>query len=118
MARKVNSYGKTWHVWNAGAHGAPGDELPLGEPHLAWSFNRDGEADPALVKARDERLGVRTDETREKRRDLVSAARPQCGVDALRDRFGGETKPVPGVSQRSDGCPSDAAPSAAAPAHP
>jgi hypothetical protein len=30
MKKKMNSYGKTWHVWNTGANGKEGDSLPLG----------------------------------------------------------------------------------------
>ena len=46
MRDKMNSYGKTWHTWNT-SHGAvAGDPLPLGEPVLAWSFSRFGEANP------------------------------------------------------------------------
>ena len=31
MKGKMNSYGKTWHVWNTGFYkGKPGDMLPLG----------------------------------------------------------------------------------------
>jgi hypothetical protein len=40
MGGKMNSYGKTWHVCPTDQ----GQKLPLGEPVLAWSFNRDGEA--------------------------------------------------------------------------
>jgi hypothetical protein len=105
MAAKMNSYGKTWHVWKIGAHGEKGDELPLGEPHLAWSFNRDGEAKPGLVSARDEKLGVDTQEKRESRQDLVARAKPQCGVDVLRERFAGATSPLEGVRTRESGCP-------------
>ena len=50
MRDKVNSYGKTWHVWHTGAFGIPGDALPMGEPRLAWSFNRDGEIIPGLPR--------------------------------------------------------------------
>jgi hypothetical protein len=105
MARKINSYGKTWHVWRSGMQGEPGDELPFGEPHLAWSFNRDGEAKEGLVAARDERLGVNTAEVRKRRQDLVATAKPQCGVDALRERFPGETYAITGVTARHEGCP-------------
>ena len=105
MADKIDSYGKTWHVWKIGMHEHEGDELPLGEPHLAWSFNRDGEAKPGLVAARDEKLGVDTQEKRKSRQDLVARAKPQCGVDALRGRFAGETTPIEGVRQRESGCP-------------
>lgn len=92
MASKMNSYGKTWHVWDAAA-----DVLPLGPPHLAWSFNRDGEAQPGLVEARDRRMGIDTTARRRARDDLRPLAHPQEGVDALRGRFGRPTQPIPGV---------------------
>ena len=44
MKNLVSTYGKTWHTWDT-SHGSGADaSLPLGEPRLAWSFNRDGEA--------------------------------------------------------------------------
>ena len=46
MGGKMNSYGKTWHVCPTDQ----GQKLPLGEPVLAWSFNRDGEAKAGLVE--------------------------------------------------------------------
>ena len=51
MRGKMNSYGKTWHVWNTGAADRPADALPMGPPILAWSFNRDGEARPGQQPA-------------------------------------------------------------------
>ncbi|RIK89516.1 MAG: DUF1264 domain-containing protein [Proteobacteria bacterium] len=99
MDAKMNSYGKTWHVWMSG------DEMPFGDPHLAWSFNRDGEARPELARERDRKYEVNSGEIREKRQDLVSKARPQCGVGALAGKFTGELKPIPGVEQRQEGCP-------------
>ena len=101
MKGKVNSYGKTWHTWSVepGAQGAA--SLPLGEPMLAWSFNRDGEALPGLVEDRDRRMGVSTAERREARQDLVPLARPQEGVDALKDAFPGPTSPIPGVVDKA-----------------
>lgn len=99
MRGKLNSYGKTWHVWNTG----PGaDKVPLGEPRLAWSFNRDGEAKPELVEERDKSLGLNTQETREKRRELQSGARPQMGVNALHGKFPGPTQPLEGVTDQQD----------------
>lgn len=101
MQGKMNSYGKTWHVWNTGSHGMDdADRLPLGEPRLAWSFNRDGEARPGLVQSMEARVGVDTKETRKKRQKLVPLADPQEGVDALEGEFGRETTPVPGVVQK------------------
>ena len=61
-----------------------------------WSFNRDGECDPALEADREEALGLNTAETRERRRDLTESAHPQRGVDLLEDDFTGTT-PLDGV---------------------
>jgi hypothetical protein len=77
LATKMNSYGKTWHVWNTGHFGKnDADRLPLGDPELAWSFNRDGEALPGLVQRMEERVGVDVDENRKDRRDLTPEANP------------------------------------------
>jgi hypothetical protein len=113
MRGKMNSYGKTWHLWNSGSQEMRGDELPLGPPMLAWSFNRDGEAEPGLVERRDERLNIDSTEMREKRADLVELARPQMGVDAIRDQFPNAAPNMPGVS---DSAPSAQQPGANEPA--
>jgi hypothetical protein len=97
MQGKMNSYGKTWHVWNTGSFDQPGDELPLGEPMLAWSFNRDGEARPGLVEQRDERMGVDSAAKRRERQELVSLASPQSGVDDLAGAFPRDTQELAGV---------------------
>lgn len=99
MRGKINSYGKTWHTWDT-RHAAGADaSLPLGEPRLAWSFNREGEARPDLLRERDASLGTDTEARRQARRELAPLARPQVGVDALNGRFGGATRPIPGVSE-------------------
>lgn len=113
MAGKMNSYGKTWHVWRTGMPGETGDALPIGDPQLAWSFNRDGEERPGLVAARDRTLGVDTAAKRKGRADLAAAANPQCGVAAIASRFP-DARAVPGVVARTDGCPRD--PGSATPA--
>lgn len=97
MKKKMNSYGKTWHLWNTGSQGKPGDALPLGDPMLAWSFNRDGEAMPALIESRDQRLGINTAEKRKQRADLQQFAKPQAGVDDLKGKFQGTLRDIPGV---------------------
>jgi hypothetical protein len=97
MRGKMNSYGKTWHTWNTGQLSQGGDALPLGEPTLAWSFNRFGEAAPGLVEDRDERMDISTEERRRQRQDLTGLARPQSGVDALAGAFARPTEPIPGV---------------------
>lgn len=100
MASKMNSYGKTWHTWDTGAFDGTPESLPLGEPKLAWSFNRFGEADPELIGQRDRRLGISTEERRRARRDLVGRAHPQDGIDVLAGRFPRPTEPIPGVVGR------------------
>ena len=97
LARLMNSYGKTWHTWHTGRHdGPPGDLLPLGEPVLMWSFNREGECDEALKEDRNRVMGLDVERKREQRQSLVGRAHPQEGVDAMADQFTG-TVPVPGV---------------------
>ena len=96
MRQKINSYGKTWHTWHTRCGVEPGDSLPMGPAMLAWSFNRDGEADPALVAERDRRMDIDTAERRAARQDLRGLARPQWGVDALREHFPDAT-PIDGV---------------------
>ncbi len=98
MKSKLNSYGKTWHVWNTGYHGMKGDKMPLGEPMLAWSFNHDGEALPGLVENMEKKLNISTIEKRKSRQSFVSLAKPQTGVDAIKGKFKGETKSIPGVT--------------------
>ncbi|PQO99386.1 DUF1264 domain-containing protein [Massilia phosphatilytica] len=97
MKKKMNSYGKTWHVWNTGANGKPGDALPLGAPMLGWSFSRDGELLPNMLEERDTRLKVHTGERRRARTDLKPLAHPQAGVDALKGKFPRQTQDMPGV---------------------
>lgn len=87
MKGKINSYGKTWHVWDTGVAGKKGDPLPYGEPHLGWSFNHDGEAHPGLVEQRDQRLKVDSQQKRLERKEFESLARQQLGIDALEGKF-------------------------------
>ena len=96
MKGKMNSYGKTWHVWDTGGMGQAGSKLPLGPAMLAWSFNREGEARPGLVEQRDKRMNINSAEKRRQRGDLQSLAKPQSGVDDLKAAFP-QAKPIPGV---------------------
>jgi hypothetical protein len=97
MKKKMNSYGKTWHVWNTGMNGKPGDALPLGAPMLAWSFSRDGELLPPLQDVRDTRMKINTGKRRKAREDLRKLAKPQSGVDDLNGKYGRPTTAIPGV---------------------
>jgi hypothetical protein len=99
---KMNSYGKTWHTWMTGMHGGKNDSLPLGPPHLQWSFNRDGEDAPGLVEGRDKRMDLNTADERKDRADLVPLARPQGGVDAMAGMFPNAKPPMAGVSDNGD----------------
>lgn len=102
----VNSYGKTWHTWHTGRHDQPGTghPLPLGDPMLMWSFNRDGEADEAMLRHRNSRMGIDVEKKRLERQDFVPLAHPQSGVDALKGRFPGASQsPPPGVRDAGSG---------------
>src|SRR5687768_4828261 len=107
MRDKMNSYGKTWHVWNTGFHGSKagdalpgGDALPLGDPMLAWSFNRDGEARPGLVEDRDRKMNIDSAKIRKERADLREFAHPQSGVDDLKGKFNRPARDIPGVTDK------------------
>jgi Protein of unknown function (DUF1264) len=97
MKSKMNSYGKTWHTWQSEHGTEAGEQMPYGSPLLAWSFNREGEAQPGLVEARDREMGISTSERSAARRDLLPLAHPQEGVDALKGKFPRRTQPIPGV---------------------
>jgi hypothetical protein len=102
MEQLMNSYGKTWHTWHTGRHdGEPGDALPLGDPKLMWSFNRDGECDEQLRQERNEAMHLDTEAKRADRQWFVDLAEPQYGVNAMRDDFSGTT-PIPGVRDVED----------------
>ncbi|HYD16570.1 MAG TPA: DUF1264 domain-containing protein, partial [Candidatus Nanoarchaeia archaeon] len=102
MRTKVNSYGKTWHVWRSGVWGQPSDKLPFGDPHLAWSFNHDGEMKPGMRESRDSRMKVDSGKKRRDRADLASMARPQEGVNALKGKFPNAGGAPAGVSDKSE----------------
>lgn len=105
MKLLVNSYGKTWHCWHTGRHdarGTPAHPLPFGEPKLMWSFNRDGEVDPALKQDLNGAMGIDEAAKREARRDLAELAHPQRGVNAMKDCFPGADGRPEGVRDVDD----------------
>ena len=98
LQQLMNSYGKTWHTWHTGRHdGEPGDPLPLGDPKLMWSFNRDGEADERLKRDFQRQWASTRPAKRAQRRPLTELAHPQHGVDAMKDEFT-DTRPLRGVA--------------------
>lgn len=58
----VTTYGKTFHTWQYDR-----DDFPYGIPQLMMGFTDDGQLDPALLEARDRRLGVSHDARRRDR---------------------------------------------------
>lgn len=97
MKSKMNSYGKTWHLWNTGHSNHFNDALPLGQPMLAWSLNRDGELLPGLIEERDRKMKLDSVATRKARAELQKLAKPQSGVDDLKGKFARPTQDIPGV---------------------
>jgi hypothetical protein len=102
LKTKINSYGKTWHFWKTGLFGEKGDALPLGPPHLAWSFNSDGEVKPGMVEARDSRMKLDTAAARRQRQDWAAFARAQAGVDAIASKFPNRKAAPRGVVDSGD----------------
>lgn len=93
----INSYGKTWHTWHTGRHdGEPGHRLPVGDPELMWSFNREGECDETLKADRNRAMDIDTDAKSRDRQSFLPLTHPQYGVDAMKDQFSGTT-PISGV---------------------
>lgn len=77
MGKLVGTYGKTWHTW----HTNIGQPLPLGVPQLMMGFTADGQHDPAMVAARDQRFGIDSAAKRKERED-IPAPPTDPGADA------------------------------------
>lgn len=77
MKKLVGTYGKTWHTWHTDA----GKSLPLGVPQLMMGFTADGQADAAMVAARDQRFGIASAARRKSREDIAAPA-VDPGADA------------------------------------
>lgn len=77
MEKLIHTYGKTWHTW----HTDLDKDLPRGMPQLMMGFTADGQADPAMVAARDARLGVSSEDKRKRRAD-IAAPSIDAGADA------------------------------------
>ncbi|WP_102787944.1 OBAP family protein [Stenotrophomonas bentonitica] len=70
MEKLIHTYGKTWHTW----HTDLDKDLPRGMPQLMMGFTADGQASPAMVAARDARLGVSSEDKRKRRADIPQPA--------------------------------------------
>lgn len=104
LAGKMNSYGKTFHMWMTGTVTGESEDFPYGAPTLAWSLNKEGQLAAELKQAYQE-MGYDIDANQQKRQSYVDEAEPQCGVNALDGRFEGETTPIEGVQAKQQGCP-------------
>ena len=61
----MTTYGKTFHTWQYDR-----DDFPYGIPQLMMGFTQDGQADEALIRGRDRRLGISTARKRQNRADI------------------------------------------------
>ena len=71
MEKLVHTYGKTWHTWHTDLN----KDLPHGVPQLMMGFTADGQSDPAMVAARDRRLGVDSEAVKKARADIAAPPR-------------------------------------------
>lgn len=68
MEKLIHTYGKTWHTW----HTDIDKKLPLGVPQLMMGFTQDGQSDPAMVQARDDRFKIDSQKKRKSRLDIAA----------------------------------------------
>jgi hypothetical protein len=66
MEKLVGTYGKTLHTWHTDLH----KELPIGVPQIMMGFTADGQIDPTIVAARDQRFGISTEDRKRSRADI------------------------------------------------
>ncbi|KAF5359263.1 hypothetical protein D9756_003231 [Leucocoprinus leucothites] len=67
MLELQKTYGKTIHTWAVDVS----PDLPLGPPSLMASYTSDEQVPVAMVKARDDRLGVSTEAQRKHRQSYL-----------------------------------------------
>jgi hypothetical protein len=68
MEKLVDTYGKTFHTWHTDLQ----KELPVGVPQIMMGFTAEGQMDPAILAARDERFGIRSEHKKAIRADIVA----------------------------------------------
>jgi len=77
MKELIDTYGKTWHMWQVDR----GDELPLGEPKLMMSATSDGQVNEKLLKQRDDYLGIDSKKLRQHRMTAIQPVLPHPNAD-------------------------------------
>jgi hypothetical protein len=70
MEKLVGTYGKTIHTWHPDQQTA----LPIGIPQIMMGFTADGQIDPAMVSARDQRFEVSSEKKKADRADIPGPA--------------------------------------------
>jgi hypothetical protein len=77
MLYLYKTYGKTIHTWAIDVT----PDLPLGPPNLMMSYTGDGQMDPAMVKARDKKIGLSTEASRKLRASYLPSSNVKPGAD-------------------------------------
>jgi hypothetical protein len=101
MRSKLNSYSKTYQFNFATSSDTGMVSVPMGQPMLAWTFNRDGEVKADLQMDLETEFNYSSSDKRAERQDLVEAALPQDGVNTIAGFFPGPTREIPGVTDRA-----------------
>lgn len=74
MEKLVNTYGKTWYLWQGKEQSLPvgyASNLPLGTASIMQGPTTDGQLRPALVEERDRRFNVAVNDLRQQRADIT-----------------------------------------------
>lgn len=66
MKGLVTTCGKTWHTWQIDRD----PNFPFGIPQLMMGFTADGQVNQQIVRDRDRRLGLSSDENGRSREDI------------------------------------------------
>jgi hypothetical protein len=77
MLELQKTYGKTIHTWAVDIS----PDLPLGPPNLMMSYTQDGQIDPSMVEARDQRLGISTEDKKALRKTYLPRYEKNVGAD-------------------------------------
>jgi hypothetical protein len=83
MKMILTTWGKAWHTWPD-----PKSPVPVGEPLLIWSLTGDGQADEAVVAARDREFGCSTAKIREARGQAIGFEVPRVAPPMSMDAVG------------------------------
>jgi hypothetical protein len=98
MEKIISTYGKTWHTWPMREDA----RLPLGAPQLMMGFTAEGQINPALLTARDQRFDLSAEAKKQNRAD-IPAPQIQPGADAWQQGQAVQVQlaPVAGASNKA-----------------